>query len=72
MDGPATISALQKVDPDVRVIAVTGTRPAAKAGEAPGLGEKAFLQKPYTAGQLLQAVRAVLDSYEPSVAACPV
>jgi nitrogen-specific signal transduction histidine kinase/CheY-like chemotaxis protein len=72
MDGPAAIRALQKVDPSVRVIAVTGMRAAGKAGQKPGLGEKACLQKPYTAGKLLQTVRAVWDSCEPAPALCSV
>jgi CheY-like chemotaxis protein len=70
MDGAATIHALQEVDPNVQVIAVTGMRAAGKAGPAPVLGARAYLQKPYTAGNLLQTVRAVLDSCEPAPALC--
>jgi CheY-like chemotaxis protein len=70
MDGPAMIRTLKQIDPSVRVIAVTGSRPAGGPSEAPGVGERAFLEKPYTAATLLKTVRAVLDHPEPATALC--
>jgi PAS domain S-box-containing protein len=57
MDGPSTIEALRTLDPTVRVVATSGF--SADAGTA---GAARFLAKPYSAEQLLGAVREVLDT----------
>ncbi|HEY8187603.1 MAG TPA: PAS domain S-box protein [Pyrinomonadaceae bacterium] len=62
MDGPATIRALQKMDPDVRIIAASGLTAGLKAGEASLEGVRIFLSKPYTAEKLLKALAGVLRS----------
>jgi len=60
MDGPALIHALARIEPDVRVLAVSGLN----ANEAPAHAirgmPKHFLQKPYTADTLLTALNRVL------------
>jgi CheY-like chemotaxis protein len=60
MDGPATIRALQKMNPEVRIIAASGLTAGHQAGEAPLEGVKMFLSKPYTAERLLKALATVL------------
>jgi len=62
MDGPATIRALQKIYPEVRIIASSGLAANGKrveAERAPGV--RAFLLKPYTAGELVRTLREVLS-----------
>ncbi|MFQ4140924.1 response regulator [Chlorogloeopsis sp. ULAP02] len=59
MDGLTTIRTLQKINPNVKVIAVSGLASADKVNAATDIGVKAFLSKPYTAKQLLQTIGAV-------------
>ncbi|HSE21958.1 MAG TPA: PAS domain S-box protein [Pyrinomonadaceae bacterium] len=59
MDGPATIRALQRMNPDVRIIAASGL--GARAGEASLAGVQIFLDKPYTAETLLKALAKILS-----------
>ena len=61
MDGPATIRALTKIDPTVKIIAASGLNANAEVAKATGAGVKHFLTKPYTAGTLLKAMRAILE-----------
>lgn len=61
MDGPATIRALQKMNPAVKIIAavlVGGN----KAADASLERVKAFLSKPYPAEKLLAALAQVLKN----------
>ena len=60
MDGLATIRALQKLNPQVKIIASSGLAENAKAIEAGNAGVKTFLTKPYTAGKLMEALAEVL------------
>jgi two-component system cell cycle sensor histidine kinase/response regulator CckA len=60
MDGPATIRALQKMNPQVKIIAASGLPTSHRAGEALLEGIKIFLSKPYTAEKLLKALAEVL------------
>jgi DNA-binding NtrC family response regulator len=60
MDGPATIRALQKMNPRVRVIAASGLSANDKAAEAASVGVHAFLSKPYTAEKLLKTLAEIL------------
>jgi CheY-like chemotaxis protein len=62
MDGPTTMSALAEIDPDVRIIAVSGLQATGAVGSAVSARARAFLQKPYGDAQLLQTLRAVLQS----------
>jgi CheY-like chemotaxis protein len=61
MDGRATIRALRELDPDVRVVAMSGLTPGGNAGPA-DVGARAFLPKPYQAADLLQTLRDVLGA----------
>jgi CheY-like chemotaxis protein len=60
MDGPATIRALQKMNPQVKIIAASGLSGQDKAAEANSAGVQQFLPKPYTAEKLLKALAHLL------------
>lgn len=61
LDGAATIRALREVDPDVRVIAVTGLSEAAdKTPDAVRAAGTRRLPKPYTTEELLRALDDLL------------
>jgi two-component system, cell cycle sensor histidine kinase and response regulator CckA len=60
MDGPATIRALQRLNPQVKVIAASGLAANDKAAEAQSVGVKTFLSKPYTAEKLLTTIAELL------------
>jgi CheY-like chemotaxis protein len=60
MDGPATIRALQKLDPQVKIIASSGLAADGKVAEAASVGVRTFLSKPYTAEKLLKALSEIL------------
>jgi two-component system cell cycle sensor histidine kinase/response regulator CckA len=59
MDGITTIRTLRKINPDVKIIAVSGMTSTDKVNTAYDMGIKAFLSKPYTASQLLQIISTV-------------
>lgn len=58
MDGPSTIRALLRMDPNVRIIAATGLSTVKNDSSLQGV--KLFLNKPYTAERLLKALGQVL------------
>lgn len=60
LDGPATIRALQKLNPNIKIIASSGLADNGKAVEAADLGVKNFLPKPYTADKLLKLLADIL------------
>lgn len=60
LDGPATIRALQKMNPQVKIIAASGLAGQDKAAEATSAGVQQFLPKPYTAEKLLKALAQLL------------
>ena len=59
MDGLTTIRTLQKINPAVKIIAISGLASSDKVNEATDIGVKAFLPKPFTAKQLLQTISVV-------------
>ncbi|HEU4870935.1 MAG TPA: ATP-binding protein [Pyrinomonadaceae bacterium] len=60
MDGTATIRALQRMNPNVRIIAASGLGAAQRGGEGALEGVSVFLNKPYTAEKLLKTLADVL------------
>ncbi len=60
MDGPSTIRALEKMDPNVKLIAVSGSTEKFKAAEAASRKPLRFLPKPYTTDKLLRTLDEVL------------
>jgi PAS domain S-box-containing protein len=61
MDGPVTIRALQKLNPQVRIIASSGLSDSIDAANLKQLGVKSFLIKPYDAKTLLKTVAEALS-----------
>jgi len=62
MDGITTIRTLHKINPNVKIIAISGLATSDKMSAAYDLGIKAFLSKPYTAKQLLETINTVKKS----------
>jgi CheY-like chemotaxis protein len=62
MDGPTTIRTLQKINPKVKIIAVSGLASSYKLTAAMGSGVKAFLSKPFTAQELLKTIDGILNA----------
>jgi signal transduction histidine kinase/CheY-like chemotaxis protein len=60
MDGITLVRSLRKVNPTVKVIVSSGHIQKENAVVLNGLGVKTFLDKPYTADKLLQALQTVL------------
>ena len=61
MDGPATIRALQRMNPHVRIIAASGLGAGHRPGEGALESVAVFLNKPYTAEKLLNTLAQVLQ-----------
>ena len=60
MDGPATIRALQRIDPDVKIIGASGLSENEKLIETRNLKIHGFLHKPFTTRDLLKLLAAAL------------
>ena len=63
MDGPSTVRALQKLDPNVRIIASSGLDDNSKLTDVMNAGVRHFLSKPYTADKLLKTLADALNKY---------
>ena len=63
MDGPATIHALRRINPAVKIIAASGLNAKDDVAKTSGGrdGVRHFLMKPYTAATLLKTMRTILD-----------
>ncbi len=61
MDGPASVSKLREIEPQVRIIAVSGLTEGDKYANITGKVH-AFLSKPYTTERLLKAIYEVLNA----------
>jgi PAS domain S-box-containing protein len=61
MDGTATIQALQQIDPQVRIICVSGLSSKPNLAAAAQLNVQASLKKPFTPEKLLTTLRHVID-----------
>jgi DNA-binding NtrC family response regulator len=60
LDGPATVNAIRRLNPDVPIIAASGMSESEKiTGE---FTHTTFLQKPFTTERLLTAVDAALHA----------
>ncbi len=62
MDGPTAIHTLKKINPQVKIIAISGLASSDRVAAAMDTGVKAFLAKPYTAKELLNTINAVLSA----------
>ncbi|MGB3207944.1 MAG: response regulator [Crinalium sp.] len=61
MDGLTTIRVLEKINPQVKIIAVSGLTSNQKVTELKSSSVKAFLSKPYTSNELLEEIHWVLS-----------
>jgi PAS domain S-box-containing protein len=61
MDGSATIRALTKINPAIKIVAASGLNENGGMTRVSGSVVKHFLTKPYTATTLIQAMRTILD-----------
>ncbi|MFO1526707.1 MAG: PAS domain S-box protein [Turneriella sp.] len=66
LDGPGAISVIQKMQPKLPIIAVSGLAANGKLSALQAADKIRFLAKPFSAEQLLQAVRLSLNT-KPSV-----
>jgi DNA-binding response OmpR family regulator len=62
MDGPTTIRVLQKINPHVKIIGVSGLVSNDKMIEILGNNVQTFLPKPYTSNELLKNLQSVLKT----------
>jgi PAS domain S-box-containing protein len=60
MDGPATIRALLRLDPTVKIIAASGLTANGNVAKTSEMGVSEFLIKPYTAETLLKVLKKIL------------
>ncbi|WP_392534606.1 response regulator [Nostoc sp. C117] len=60
MDGLTTITILKKINPDIKIIGVSGLASNHKMLKMLGNGVKSFLSKPYTSGDLLINLQMVI------------
>ncbi|MBE9002306.1 PAS domain S-box protein [Nostoc sp. LEGE 12447] len=61
MDGIITICTLQKINPHLKIIAMSGLATNEKIAEATSAGIKAFLPKPFTLSELLRTLSLLLN-----------
>jgi CheY-like chemotaxis protein len=62
MDGQTCIRALHKVNPDIKIIAVSGLAEKEKLAKVAVTHVKAFLTKPYAAKRLLKTIHEVISA----------
>jgi hypothetical protein len=62
MDGLTTIRTLQRMNPHIEIIAVSGLASNRQVTEASGTSVKTFLSKPYTANELLKTLHEVITA----------
>jgi PAS domain S-box-containing protein len=62
MDGLTTIRTLRKIEPHVKIIAVSGLASNDKFAQVATLGVNTFLSKPYSAEELLNTIDEVLKA----------
>jgi CheY-like chemotaxis protein len=60
MDGEASIGTIRKINPGVKIIAVSGLAEKDKLAKIADIGVHAFLPKPYNAERLLKTIYEVL------------
>lgn len=62
MDGHASIRAIRKINPGIKIIAVSGLAEKNKLAKIADTRVQAFLPKPYTAERLLKTIREVIGT----------
>jgi CheY-like chemotaxis protein len=69
LDGVALVRALQRMQPDLPIIASSGQIENTRLAELKALGLELILKKPYSAEMLLRTLEAALDAGRPAPAA---
>lgn len=62
MDGLASIRVIRKINPNVKIIAVSGLAEKKKLTKVADINANSFLPKPYTAEKLLKTIHEVLSA----------
>lgn len=62
MEGRVAISTLEKLDPQVQIVAMSGLPAREALAQMQNYGVKAFLSKPFTANELLHTLHSILYS----------
>ena len=62
LDGPATVKEMQQIDPNTRVILMTGYAEDDARERFEGLQVSAYLEKPFDLPRLRAAIESALDS----------
>jgi two-component system, cell cycle sensor histidine kinase and response regulator CckA len=62
MDGLTLLQSLQKVNPQVKIIVMSGLATKSLVADVTRAGASAFLPKPYTASELLETIQKVLQT----------
>jgi two-component system, cell cycle sensor histidine kinase and response regulator CckA len=62
MDGHASIRAIRRINPGIKIIAVSGLAEKDKLAKIADTRVQAFLPKPYTAERLLKTIREVIGT----------
>ncbi len=60
MDGSTTIRSLENINPNIKILAVSGLATNEKVAQASGSSVKAFITKPYTVVDLLTTINSLL------------
>jgi CheY-like chemotaxis protein len=61
MDGTALVRAIKKMDPNIKIVAMSGLTNEGTAAELESLGVNAFLSKPFSAETLLKELAELLS-----------
>ena len=62
MDGPTTINVLKKINPDIKIIGVSGLASNHEMIKILGNSVKTLLSKPYTSSDLLRNLQMVINT----------
>jgi nitrogen-specific signal transduction histidine kinase/ActR/RegA family two-component response regulator len=62
MDGLTLLRSLQNINPQVKIIVMSGLATKSLVADVKRAGASAFLPKPYTASELLEAIQTVLQA----------
>lgn len=66
MDGTSLIRALKKIDPNIKIAAMSGLLSEGQTVELKELGVEAFISKPYTAKSLLNLLHGLITGDSPA------
>jgi CheY-like chemotaxis protein len=62
MDGPTTINVLKKINPEIKIIGVSGLASNHEIIKILGNSVKTLLSKPYTSSDLLRNLQMVINT----------